>query len=393
MAAAGISSYGDWLTTVALVVLLFQLTRSAVGPALYMLVRVAPRVIGPAPGGAITDRYGPVRVATISAAAQGLLTALIVVFAHAGIVWAIYVAVACAQFLNSFAQPAYGALPPRLVDADQLGRINGIYGAIIASSIVVSPAIGAVLLPSTSPEWLIVADAASFLVAAVLLVSLRPAPIDEETSRSARGFAAGVPIVLRDPMLRALTAGWLANSAIITALQAVLVVAASQHFGRDADVGWLYAAVGAGGLLGALPVIRKTPASVRRGEIVAATLLEMAPLVLFVIVTNFPLALLLLFISSLAGTIYQTRGWVGLQQRVPSQVLGRTTAVIRFATYVGMLAGAIAAVTLVQAIGWQAVVVYTSLGGFVVLIAATVFGPTKRRSDNDFQEFLNLPVE
>jgi predicted MFS family arabinose efflux permease len=132
---------------------------------------------------------------------------------------------------------------------------------------------------------------------------------------------------------------------------------------------------------------------VRRGEITAATLLEMAPLALFVIVTNLPLAILLLFFSSLAGTVYQTRGWVGLQQRVAPDVLGRTTAVIRFAMYFGMLIGAIAAVTLVQVTGWQAAVVYTSLGGFAVLVVAIIFGPSKRRTDTDYQEFLNLPVE
>jgi predicted MFS family arabinose efflux permease len=393
LVASGISFYGDWLTNVALVVLLFRLTGSATGPALYMLFRVAPRVLGAAPGGALADRYGPVRVATVCAAVQGLLTALIVVFAHAGAVWGIYLAVAFSQLLSSVAQPAYGALPPRLVSQQQLGRINGIFGALFASSIVVSPAIGAVLLTRTSPEWLIVVDAASFLIAALLLVTLRPVALDEGEAHSPKGFAAGLPIVFRDSMLRSLAAGWLANCAVITALQAVLVVAASQHFGSDVDVGWLYVAVGAGGLFGALPVIRKTPTNVRRGEITAATLLEMAPLALFVVVTNLPLALALLFFSSLAGTVYQTRGWVGLQQRVPPDVLGRTTAVIRFAMYLGMLIGAVAAVTLVQITGWQAAVVYTSIGGFAVLIAATIFGPSKRRTDSEFQEFLNLPVE
>jgi len=39
--AAGTSVYGDWLTTVALLVLLYRVTHSPFGPALYMLARVA----------------------------------------------------------------------------------------------------------------------------------------------------------------------------------------------------------------------------------------------------------------------------------------------------------------------------------------------------------------
>jgi predicted MFS family arabinose efflux permease len=376
--AAGISFYGDWLTTVALVVLLYRVTGSATGPALYILVRIAPRVLGPAPGGVLADRMGPVRIVVTCATAQSALTGAIALFAHYRVVPAIYVAVAGAQFLNSLAQPSYSAMIPRLAPKEQLGRINGLYSSLFASSILVSPAIGALILPHTTPELLIVADAGSFLIAAALLASLHPAQPAESDLHSSRGITAGVPIVLRDGMLRSLAAGYLANAAVITALQAVLVVAASQHFGHDVDVGWLYAAVGSGGLLGAVPVIRRTPRYVGRLGIVMATLGEMVPLALFVLVTNLAVAMLLLLLSSVAGTLYQTRGWVGLQQRVAPDLLGRTSAVIRFSMYVGMLAGAVAAVTMVQALGWQATVLIVIAACFVLLVASTLYGPGER---------------
>ena len=381
MAASGISFYGDWLTTVALVVLLFRVTGSATGPALYILVRVAPRVLGPVPGGVFADRMGPVRIAVACATAQGMLTAAIALFAHYRIVPLIYVAVAGAQFLNSLSQPAYGALIPRLAPKERLGRINGIYSSLFASSILVSPAIGALVLPHATPELLIIVDAASFLVAAALLATLHPAEPQEPDLHSAKGIGAGVPIVLRDGMLRSLAFGYLANTAVITALQAVLVVAASQHFGRDIYVGWLYAAVGAGGLIGAVPVIRRTPLHVGRVGIVVATLAELIPVVLFVMVTNLAIAMVLLLLSSLAGTIYQTRGWVGLQQRVAPDLLGRTTAVIRFSMYIGMLFGAVAAATMVQTLGWQATVLIVSAVCFLLLVASAVSGPDERPAE------------
>ena len=98
--AAGTSVYGDWLTTVALLVLLFRLTHSPFGPALYMLARVAPRIVGPFPGGALADRFGPARIAAGCAVCQGILTGAIVVFADLDVIWAIYVAVALAQLLR-----------------------------------------------------------------------------------------------------------------------------------------------------------------------------------------------------------------------------------------------------------------------------------------------------
>ncbi len=173
-------------------------------------------------------------------------------------------------------------------------------------------------------------------------------------------------------MLRFLAAASMANPAAIASLQAVLVVAAAQHFGHDTDVGWLYAAVGAGGLIGALPVIRRTPRQVGLSWIIGPAILELAPIAVFVFVTVLPVAMLLLFLSSFGATLYQTRGAVGMQQRTGSGVLGRVSAVIAFSVSVGMLIGAIAAVALVSAIGWEATVLIVCAGSATVLFVAAV---------------------
>ena len=128
--AAGVSTYGDWLTVVALAVLLFRLTHQAEAPAAYILVRVAPRVLGPAPGGSLADRFGPGRVAGWCALAQGVLTGAVVVFAGSGALWAIFAAVAGAQFLGSMAQPAYSACIPRVTPSHRLLRVNAIYSGL-----------------------------------------------------------------------------------------------------------------------------------------------------------------------------------------------------------------------------------------------------------------------
>jgi MFS family permease len=373
LSAAGISFYGDWLTTVALVVLLYRLTHSPIGPTAYMLARVAPRLIGPFPGGALADRYGPARIAATCAVIQGLLTASIVVFADNELIWPIFVAVALAQFLNSAAQPSYAAMVPRVTGPDGLGRVQGALSALNASSVLVSPAIGALVLNFTAPEVLIGIDAATFLVSAALVATL--SGVGNTTAvpvLSPRSMAAGIPVVLRDPMLRLLAAAYVANAAAVTALQAVLVVAAASRFGQDTAVGWLYAAVGAGALIGTLPVMRRTPARVVPQSIVLGTGLELVPLAAFAFVTVLPLAMALLFVSGAGGTLYQTRGAVGLQQRTPRELVGRTTAVVRFGGYLGMLLGAVAAVSLVQPLGWEATVLIVCAVGATLLFVTAV---------------------
>ena len=380
LAATGISFYGDWLTTVALVVLLFRTTGSATGPALYMVSRVAPRVFGPTPGGVLADRFGPARIASICLLSQGVLTASIVGLGNIGLIWAIYPVVAGAQFVNALSQPAYGAMLPRVTAPQNLGRLNGLYSGLFASSILVSPAIGALLLPHMTPQVLIAADSLTFLVAALLIATLpvKAAPADEQTSP--RGARAGWRVVSTDATLRSATAAVLGNAAVVTALQAVLVVAASQHFSHDTNVGWLYASVGAGSLVGSLAFLRPNPRRIRRRNIVACAAAELAALAFFVFASNLPIACTLLFLSSLTAVFYQILGAIALQQRVPVDLLGRASGVTRLAMYVGMLAGAVAALALVGPFGWEVTVLAVCVAALVFLGLATFTGPRDHRA-------------
>ncbi|MBV9099528.1 MAG: MFS transporter [Candidatus Dormibacteraeota bacterium] len=367
--AAGTSSYGDWLSTVALVVLLYRLTGTVTGPALYILVRVAPRVLGPGFGGSLADRIGPARVAAACALLQGGLTASVLLLAQHQVAWAIYLVVAAAQLTGSMAQPAYSAVIPRVVRPEHLRRINGAYQAIFESSVLVAPALGALLLTHLSPLVLIAIDALSFAVAAALLVTVHVAPVvSTGASAARRSLATGFAVVRRDAMLRAFAAAHFCSGVVITCLQAVLVIAATQRFGSDVAVGWLYAAVGAGGVSGSIVALTLRVHRVSARFIVAGTLLELVPLALFSIVSNVALCMMLLFASTFVAAVYQTSGYVGLQQRVPMELMGRVNAVMRQGLYTGMLIGAIGAATLVQLLGWVSLVLVTS--GFAVLALA-----------------------
>ncbi len=369
--AAGVSTYGDWLTVVALAVLLFDLTHRPAAPALYILARFAPRVLGPALGGSLADRFGPSRVAGWSALSQCVLTAAIVVLANTSTIWAILVVVAIVGFLGSITQPAYSACIPRVTSPRRLLRVNAIYSGLYESSVLVAPAIGALVLPFVQPQFLVAADAASFGVAGLLLLSLRvgqaPPPAAETNARSRVAAVVG-----RDPMLRSLAASFFCSAVAITALQAVLVVAAADRFGHATDVGWLYAAVGGGGVVGSAVLLRWTSRTIGARGIALGFLIEVIPLGLFALTGGLLPALALLFVSTAAAAMYQTRGQTALQQRVPTELLGRVNGVMRLLLYAGMLVGATVAAALVEAIGWSALVAGTAAVAVAAFIPASL---------------------
>ncbi len=381
LVAAGVSSYGDWLTAVALAVLLYRLTGQPAAPALYILARVAPRVLGPTPGGHLADRLGPARVAGWCALLQAVLTGAIVLCAATGLVWAIFFAVAGAQFLGSMAQPAYSAAIPRVTRPDRLLRVNAIYGGLFETSVLAAPAIGALLLSWVRPEVLIGADAVSFLVAGVLMLSLRVSPAAVGYS-PARGRLTAGRVVAGDPVVRSLALSFFCSAAAITALQAVLVVAAANRFGQDVAVGWLYAAVGAGGVAGSLVFLRWKPQPIGAAGISIGFLLEVIPLGVFALMGWLIPALTLLAFSTAAGALYQTRGQTAVQQRVPPELLGRVSGLLRLLLYSGMLAGAVSAVALVDLVGWSTLVVGASAAACgVYLVAALGFRLADQRPD------------
>ncbi len=380
--AAGVSTFGDWLTVVALAVLLFRLTHQPEAPAAYILARVAPRVLGPAPGGSLADRFGPGRVAGWCALAQGVLTGAIVVFASTGVVWAIFAAVAGAQFVGSMAQPAYGACIPRVTSSQRLLRVNAIYSGLFESSVLAAPALGALLLSVAQPQVLVAADAVSFGVAGVLMLSLRVGPA-RSTSFGDHQDATASTLVRRDSLLRSLAASFFCPGIAITALQAVRVVAAAQRFGQDATVGWLYAAVGAGGVAGSLVLLRWRPAAIGVRGVSLGFLVEVAPLAVFALIGNLAVALALLALSTAAGALYQTRGQTALQQRVPAEMLGRVNGLMRLVLYAGMLVGAVAAVTLVQVLGWSTLVLASTAAAIAAYAAATVGLRTRTRRPDE----------
>ena len=226
-------------------------------------------------------------------------------------------------------------------------------------------------------------DAASFVVAGVLMISLHVPPASAGFF-PVHGRLTVTRIAAKDPVLRSLAASFFCSAAAITALQAVLVVAAAQRFGQDTDVGWLYAAVGAGGVAGSLVLLRWKPRPIGAGGISIGFLLEVVPLGIFALVGWLIPALALLAFSTAAAALYQTRGQTALQQRVPAEVLGRVTGLTRLLLYAGMLTGAVAAVALVDVVGWSTLVVgAAAVSTGVYLVASVGFRiarPASRRS-------------
>jgi MFS family permease len=363
------SAYGDWFTTVAVMLLLFKLTGTTAAPALYMVARIAPRMLGSTWGGRLADRHGPRGVAIACNAGQAACLFALVAGARSGVVWSVYVAVACSQLLGAMSKPCGYALIPLLVDGRDLGRANGLYGAAQSSSILVAPALAALLTPFTGPEVLLVADACSFVLASALLATLRlrPAP-PASCGKSQRGALA---VAWHTSTVRAFAGGQAATALAVSVAQCGVIAYAVERLGTADAIGFLYLAIGAGGVCGGVVASRY-----RRTRLPSArTILwcfgaDIAGLALFAILPVWWVAVPILGASTLLGDLGESWGAAAMQRDVDPQVLGRVAGATWTLTFAGMLGGAVLGSVLIPLVGWQgAILSGCGIGAVIVAMS------------------------
>jgi MFS family permease len=153
-----------------------------------------------------------------------------------------------------------GALLPELVgdDRHRLTRASALFQAATRLTLLAGPALGGLLIGWLGPAQVLAVDAASYLVAFVLVAGFVPAGGGRPAATGdLRGMLAGVRVLVGDRLLRAFVVSVsLSQMGFQTLLIALPVLAYARH-GQDPRVaGLLIGAWGGGALLGSLAALR-----------------------------------------------------------------------------------------------------------------------------------------
>jgi MFS family permease len=374
VAGRAVSNCGDWLTTVAVAVALYTITHSLAAPALAILFRVAPRPVGTLAGGHLADRFGPMPTLVVLNVFRACITGALAVALHADAVPLVLALLALTQAAGGATQPAGQAAIPRLMPAAGVARLNAAVGTVDSAALVVGPGIAAGLLGLLgmgSAAWLVAADALSFLALAALLAGLPRLgrATTAELEEGAAGPWAGIGLVLRRPFLRQLALAQLGIFATITCLQAVLPAAAQQRFGSAAAAGWVYAAIGAGNVLGALALLRTRRRGLGARTMALLTLGELVPLGAFALVGSAWVDVGLGGLSGLASAPYEILAMTEVARIVSSHRLGQASGAVWLFGYAGMLAGGLLAALVAPRLGWMPTLLLAWAGGSAALVA------------------------
>lgn len=259
-----VSRAGDAFNTVALVVLVFELTGTGLGVAGGVMFEVLPVLaLGPIAGLA-ADRL-PRRRLMIGADVFRAAVALVLV-AQAG---SVGVAYAVAFGLSAGAvmfNPAAGSLLPDIVSDDEVVAANSaMWTAAVTGQIALAPIAGFVIA-AWGVEVAFAINAATFAASALLLTGLRAGRTRADLEvRGWTGVLDGVRAVRANPLLARLAVVQVLASLSAGATSGLLVVLAERWLGvGPGGFGSLLAAIGVGAAAGPLLLRRFIEAGDKR---------------------------------------------------------------------------------------------------------------------------------
>lgn len=256
-AARTVSGWGDTFNTVALALLIYQLTGSGLGVGGVVAAEIAPVLLLAPFAGPLIDRWPRIRVMLGADLTRLALATVLAVWheAPAGVYAITFGMSIGAVFFNL----AASSVLPALVPKEELVAANsGIWTAAVLSQVALAPLAG--LLVTTvgyGPAFAI--NAASHALSALVLRSLRAPGRPDQLGRRRLLTEArdGVRVIVRHRLLRALAGGQLLAALSAGATSALLVVLAEDHLGvTGRGYGVLIAAIGVGAALGPLALLR-----------------------------------------------------------------------------------------------------------------------------------------
>jgi putative nucleotidyltransferase with HDIG domain len=344
-AAAGLSNFGDMLTTTGLALAAYGASKSTAGVALVVAARAIPQLFLGLPAGGLVDRYDRKVVMVVMdflrAALVGSLPFLI-----ASPIWLIVAIAFLVSSATVLFNPARAAALPDIVPANLLSAANAAMQFIERLTEILGYAAAAALILIGGLPLVFALDMVTFVVSAVIVMTMAFPEVILDTKpalsfRQARDeILGGLRTILG---VRELSAIMPFSFLMVVAGSAILplMVPLSVEKFRAGNVGFplLEGAMAVGAVVGA--ALTTFLDFTRRGTMMLVGAMLMGGCTIVAALSPIlPLTLLFLAVAGAANMIYVIPMITAIQTSTESQIRGRVFAVRLTLVQLGMLAGA-----------------------------------------------------
>jgi hypothetical protein len=362
---------GRWAATVALAVVAYHHGgASTVG--LLGVIRILPAAAAGPVAAALLGRFPSNRLLLVAGAARtvaiGVAGAVLLTGGSIGIVFAL---IAVESLLSTMVRPLQTAALPYLARTPgELTAANLTLTTIESSGMLLGPLVSGVLLAVSSPGTVLIATAVAYALSSLMLARIPgwTPRMEQRATGAPTDTFVGVRAIRDDPRVRLVVGLYCAENLVTGTLNVLVVVAALQLLKLgNSGVGVLNAAIGAGGVAGAVAVA----ALLRRRRIASDLGLGLVlcglPIVLIAAIPQTTPTLVLLAVIGVGVTVVDFAAVTLLQRAIPDDVLARVFSVLQsvFVATIGL--GALIAPVLVSGLGVRGA--FVASGGLLPVLA------------------------
>ena len=300
------------------------------------LARLGPVLVFSLISGVAADALNRRHLMLVTQSLMALLAGVLAALTLHGLdaVWPLYTLAACGSAAGSFDVPARQSLLTNLVPREDLPNAISLNTIAMQAASVTGPALGGLMIATTSLGWVYAANALSFLFVIGALLMMKDQGATHMPGARARGefsVAAaldGLRFVFRAPLIRStMLLDFFAT--FFSSATALLPIFAQDvlHVGAR-GYGWLYGAPAAGALLASAVMVKAVDHIDRRGRVlVCAVLVYGIATLTFGLSTAFWLTFLCLAATGAADTVSTIFRNLIRQLETPDHLRGRMIGV------------------------------------------------------------------
>ena len=324
-----VSNTGNWLTNVALTLLILHLTNSVVAIGALTAAQFGPILLLSPWAGAIADRSDKRKLLFVTQSLEMCQSAALAVFAfmpHPPLS-ALYITAAAGGVLLAFDNPLRRSFVTEMVTPEDRPNAVALYSAIVNTSRIFGPALAGALVVTVGFGWCFTVDAISYVFVLLALWMMRPADlfrvaIPERTKGAVR---AGMRYVWNAPHLRVafITLAVIGTLGYNLTVELPLLVEHTLHHG-DAAFTFLYTVFSVGALLSALLVAQR--ALVRMKHVLFGAASFGVTVILLALVPNIGAAVPAVFFVGITSILYFTATTAIVQVEADPTMHGRILA-------------------------------------------------------------------
>ena len=385
VAAETISVLGTRMTYLALPWFVLVTTGSPGKMSLVLAAEILPMAILGIPSGTVVQRLGARTTMLVADFARAPILASIPLLYSAGVL-SFGLLLAIVALLGCFMPPYFASqrtILPELVGEDEtrMSQANSAIEGGTAFAALLGPVIAGVLIPFLGAANVLYVDAATYVIAFVLILVFVPRrkPV---AAGAQQGVLAGLRFLLADKLLAPMAATIVAFGFLGAGMSAGLPVYAYDEFDGSAWIaGLFYGALGAGALVGSLAAV----VAVRRVaplRLAALGILAFAvPLWVLPFLPPWPVVFVALFAATFFTPLVNGPLIAVLTARTPEELRAKVmTAVISVNTIAAPLGFLVAGQVLEH---WGVVPLFTAVVVGITLMAMVFAAIVRRHSDDE----------